>query len=83
MNTPQSATQQQCSEQHQTPVSLLKKYWGYPAFLPHQEAIIASVLAGNDTLAIMATGGGKSLCYQLPPCTSAASPWSSRRSSRS
>ena len=66
MNTPQSATQQQCSEQHQTPVSLLKKYWGYPAFLPHQEAIIASVLAGNDTLAIMATGGGKSLCYQLP-----------------
>ncbi|MGA2161267.1 MAG: DNA helicase RecQ [Methanoregula sp.] len=66
MDTPQTAPQHQCSEQHQTPVSLLRKYWGYPAFLPHQEAIIASVLAGNDTLAIMATGGGKSLCYQLP-----------------
>jgi len=66
MDTPQTAPLQQSAEPHQTPVSLLKKYWGYPAFLPHQEAIIASVLAGNDTLAIMATGGGKSLCYQLP-----------------
>ncbi|MEN6610047.1 MAG: DNA helicase RecQ [Methanoregulaceae archaeon] len=45
---------------------LLKKYWGYTAFLPDQEEIIRSVLAGNDTLAIIATGGGKSLCYQLP-----------------
>jgi ATP-dependent DNA helicase RecQ len=41
-------------------------YWGSSAFLPHQEGIIGSVLAGHDTLAIMATGGGKSLCYQLP-----------------
>jgi ATP-dependent DNA helicase RecQ len=45
---------------------LLKKYWGYTGFLPLQHEIIKSVLAGNDTLAIMATGGGKSLCYQLP-----------------
>jgi ATP-dependent DNA helicase RecQ len=45
---------------------LLKKYWGYSKFLPHQKEIIESVLNGNDTLAIMATGGGKSLCYQLP-----------------
>src|SRR4030042_1792522 len=45
---------------------LLKKYWGYTTFLPHQKEIIESVLNGNDTLAIMATGGGKSLCYQLP-----------------
>ncbi|MHB8165040.1 MAG: DNA helicase RecQ [Methanoregula sp.] len=45
---------------------LLKKYWGYREFLPHQKEIIESVLNGNDTLAIMATGGGKSLCYQLP-----------------
>jgi ATP-dependent DNA helicase RecQ len=45
---------------------LLKKYWGYTAFLPHQKEIIESVLKGQDTIAIMATGGGKSLCYQLP-----------------
>ena len=45
---------------------LLKKYWGYSCFLPHQQEIIGSVLDGRDTLAVMATGGGKSLCYQLP-----------------
>ncbi len=45
---------------------LLKKYWGYSSFLPHQKEIIASVIEGNDVLAVMATGGGKSLCYQLP-----------------
>jgi ATP-dependent DNA helicase RecQ len=45
---------------------LLKKYWGYSCFLPHQQEIIGAVLDGRDTLAVMATGGGKSLCYQLP-----------------
>lgn len=49
-----------------TTSELLQTYWGSSAFLPHQEEIIDSVLAGHDTLAIMATGGGKSLCYQLP-----------------
>jgi ATP-dependent DNA helicase RecQ len=45
---------------------LLKKHWGYSCFLPHQQEIITSILEGRDTLAVMATGGGKSLCYQLP-----------------
>lgn len=45
---------------------LLKKYWGYSCFLPHQQDIISSILDSRDTLAVMATGGGKSLCYQLP-----------------
>lgn len=44
----------------------LQKYWGYPAFRPGQEKIIRSILSGRDTLAVIATGGGKSLCYQVP-----------------
>jgi ATP-dependent DNA helicase RecQ len=48
------------------PAEILKKYWGYSRFLPLQEEIVSSVLSGRDTLAIMATGSGKSLCYQLP-----------------
>jgi len=47
-------------------VDLLRKYWGYTDFLPHQKEVIESILNGQDTIAIMATGGGKSLCYQLP-----------------
>ncbi|MDN7012695.1 DNA helicase RecQ [Methanoculleus sp. FWC-SCC3] len=44
----------------------LEKYFGYTSFLPHQEEIVDAVLAGRDVLTVMATGGGKSLCYQLP-----------------
>jgi ATP-dependent DNA helicase RecQ len=44
----------------------LKRYFGFDAFRPLQEAIVADVLAGRDVFALLPTGGGKSLCYQLP-----------------
>ncbi len=49
-----------------SPHETLKKYWGYNDFRPLQEDIIQSVLNGKDTLALLPTGGGKSICYQVP-----------------
>lgn len=50
----------------ETPLQILHKYWGFNSFKQSQELIINSVLEGNDTLALLPTGGGKSVCFQVP-----------------
>src|SRR2546423_6840043 len=44
----------------------LRRYWGYEMFRPGQEAVVRAIEAGRDACVVMPTGGGKSLCYQLP-----------------
>ncbi len=48
------------------PLDILSKYYGYTSFRKGQEDIINSIVSGKDVLAIMPTGGGKSICYQVP-----------------
>ncbi|WP_390881637.1 ATP-dependent DNA helicase RecQ [Capnocytophaga leadbetteri] len=50
----------------ESPELILKKYWGFDSFRPPQKTVIESVLKGNDTLALMPTGGGKSITFQVP-----------------
>jgi len=49
-----------------TAIEILQKYWGHQAFRPLQQDIITSVLEGEDSLALLPTGGGKSICFQVP-----------------
>ena len=49
-----------------TPHEILKEYWGYDSFRPKQEEIVRTALEGRDVLAILPTGGGKSVCFQVP-----------------
>ena len=65
------------------PLEVLRTVWGYPAFRGLQEEVIRHVLAGGDGLVLMPTGGGKSLCYQVPAlCLGRTRRSSSRRSLR-
>ena len=48
------------------PINILERYWGFTTFRPLQESIINAVLDNEDTFALLPTGGGKSLCFQIP-----------------
>jgi len=50
------------------PVQVLRKHFGFPSFRPGQEDLVRAVLAGRDALGVLPTGGGKSVCYQVPAC---------------
>ena len=62
-----------------TPHDILRKTFGYESFRPGQEGIVHTLLEGRNVLAVMPTGSGKSLCYQVPAWRGAGWPSWSRR----
>lgn len=58
------------AEEAETVATALRRYWGFDALRPLQDNAIAAALSGQDSLVVLPTGGGKSLCYQLPPLVS-------------
>ena len=67
LSTPRTARSLIITEETmETPHSILKKFFGYDSFRPGQEQIVQRLLAGQDVLAVMPTGAGKSICYQVP-----------------
>lgn len=61
-----SHTRQGNTERYQAALAMLKKYYGYDDFRPPQRRVIARILEGDPLLAVLPTGGGKSICYQVP-----------------